>query len=270
MALLLTSAEAADHLGVGVSAVKRWADAGELPCVRTAGGHRRFAIAELADFRGRQAHPGRADAWARWLAALADPSGPYAVMALLFEARAATSSWPEVLTLVGRLLVEMGERWTRGELTVADEHVASATLTRALAVIAETIPVGRTAPRCVLASAEGDDHTFGLALAEICLRDAGWMPRWIGAPTTTAHLVEHLRHADVRMVALSASSRSSDRRALARQARRVAAACRASGATLVLGGAGPWPETVSGGVRLHTWDEFAAVTRSRASGLVTS
>jgi excisionase family DNA binding protein len=261
---LLTSAEAAVRLGVGVSAVKRWADTGDLACVRTAGGHRRFTVLALETFRARRAPDGGSDRWAPWLAALTAPAGPHAVLALLYDARAAVASWSSVMTLVGELLVDIGDRWARGQLTVADEHLATASLRRALATVADAIPVGPTAPQCLLASAEGDDHTLGLALAEVCLREAGWAPRWIGAPTRTTHVIEHVRRGDIRMVALSASSRSRDGRALARQADRVGQACRAAGAALVLGGAGRWPDSPSVGVRLHTWEEFAEVTRAQS------
>jgi len=39
---LITTRAAASLLGVGTTSIKRWADEGTLPCVRTAGGHRRF------------------------------------------------------------------------------------------------------------------------------------------------------------------------------------------------------------------------------------
>jgi molybdopterin-binding protein len=40
--------EAADRLGVSVDTVRRWADAGELEAVRTAGGQREVADADVA------------------------------------------------------------------------------------------------------------------------------------------------------------------------------------------------------------------------------
>jgi excisionase family DNA binding protein len=43
----LTTGEAADHLGVHPSTIRRWADRGDLPTMVTPGGHRRFALADL-------------------------------------------------------------------------------------------------------------------------------------------------------------------------------------------------------------------------------
>jgi excisionase family DNA binding protein len=42
--------EAADLLGVHFTTLRRWADAGQVPCIRTPGGRRRFNRAELAAF----------------------------------------------------------------------------------------------------------------------------------------------------------------------------------------------------------------------------
>jgi len=42
--------QAADFLGVHFTTLRRWVDAGKVPCIRTPGGRRRFRHAELADF----------------------------------------------------------------------------------------------------------------------------------------------------------------------------------------------------------------------------
>ena len=47
---LLSNVEVGRLAGVGPTAVKRWADQGLLPCVRTAGGHRRFRRDEVEKF----------------------------------------------------------------------------------------------------------------------------------------------------------------------------------------------------------------------------
>ncbi|MGZ3440760.1 MAG: helix-turn-helix domain-containing protein, partial [Polyangia bacterium] len=48
---LLSSAEVAELLGVSPASIKRWADAGILPCVKTAGQHRRFRREVVDRFR---------------------------------------------------------------------------------------------------------------------------------------------------------------------------------------------------------------------------
>jgi len=57
----LTTSEAAAMLGVSVPTIRMWADSGRVPCHRTAGGHRRFEVEELADWlRSADAPPPRA------------------------------------------------------------------------------------------------------------------------------------------------------------------------------------------------------------------
>lgn len=46
----LTTSEAAQHLGVSLSTVRRWSDAGHLVGYRTPGGQRRFSIEQLDSF----------------------------------------------------------------------------------------------------------------------------------------------------------------------------------------------------------------------------
>ena len=43
----LSSTEASELLGVHQTTLRRWTDAGEIPCFRTPGGHRRFKAADL-------------------------------------------------------------------------------------------------------------------------------------------------------------------------------------------------------------------------------
>jgi excisionase family DNA binding protein len=46
----LTTSEAARHLGVSLSTIRRWSDLGYLRGYRTPGGQRRFSIAQLDEF----------------------------------------------------------------------------------------------------------------------------------------------------------------------------------------------------------------------------
>src|SRR5512132_4054639 len=46
----LELSEAAHFLGVHFTTLRRWADAGQVPCIRTPGGRRRFALSDLQQF----------------------------------------------------------------------------------------------------------------------------------------------------------------------------------------------------------------------------
>ena len=56
----LTLTQAADRLDVHPTTLRRWADNGDLPVMRTPGGHRRFAASEVKRFAERR-HTRRAD-----------------------------------------------------------------------------------------------------------------------------------------------------------------------------------------------------------------
>ena len=46
----LSTSEAARHLGVSLSTIRRWSDSGHLRGYRTPGGQRRFTIEQLDEF----------------------------------------------------------------------------------------------------------------------------------------------------------------------------------------------------------------------------
>jgi excisionase family DNA binding protein len=46
----LTASQAARHLGVSISTLRRWSDAGHVQVYRTPGGQRRFSVEQLDAF----------------------------------------------------------------------------------------------------------------------------------------------------------------------------------------------------------------------------
>jgi cobalamin-dependent methionine synthase I len=242
--------------------------------VRTAGGHRRFDPVELARFlRARggaaatadAADGADADAVAAWVERLVAGDRPE-VDAALLGARARRGAWHLVADELGPVLEEIGRRWERGEISVADEHVASECLTRALARVGDAMPLPRGGPRGLLACVEGDDHALGLALAELCLREAGWQPVWLGRRTPTAEIVRIVGSGGAGgadLVALSASESAADADLLAGVARLVGSACEARGIPLVLGGRGAWPAEPGAARRISSFSDFHAFVASQ-------
>lgn len=272
----LSTADAAEILGVGPTSVKRWADLGLLRCVRTAGNHRRFMPDEVERFArslqaghiGLHAAPSaprvEPDAnvmqWTDRLLAL----GPIALHEALWVERRTLGSWWSVADLIGAALAELGERWLCGEIGVIDEHLASERLARALARCGESITPPPHAPTAVLAAAAGEEHTLGLALAEVVLREAGYAVDWIGRHTPGEQLAAHLQRRPPAIVALSASKCLQDPAALRVAALPVARACQAMGTRLILGGAGRWPADLPSAQRVHSFTALHALLMSAA------
>ncbi len=243
---LLTTVAVGRLAGVGPTAVKRWADQGRLACIKTAGGHRRFERREVQRFLDALHGPTSGS-----LVDLLLQTDGLGVEARLLTERSRLGSWLGVAEMLGGVLEELGERWREGRVTVVQEHVASERLARALARIAEGLPLPPGAPRCMLACAEGDRHSLGLSLVEVALREAGWATPWAGPDTPTGDLARVASAGEVEMIAVSASSATSDAARLAAQAEAIAAACRSAGVDLVLGGSGPWPEPPPHGARFR-------------------
>lgn len=257
MAALLTTTEAAEVAAVAPSTIKRWADRGILPFSRTAGGHRRFerfAVERLLREQPVSVSSGDPVATA-WVRCLVD-GRRHEIDGRLLDARGRLGSWWRVADELAVALVEIGKQWDCGCLTVAEEHVASDALARALARVGDALPIRLDGPKCVLACAGEDEHTLGLSLAELCLRELGWTPLWLGRRTPIAELVRLASGGKVSMVALSASVLLSDEQALQAVTDEVGAICKERGVALLLGGAGAWPAQPSFGVRVTSFAAF--------------
>lgn len=89
-------------------------------------------------------------------------------------------------------LHDLGERWARGDATVAQEHFASNLVRGRLMALARSWDLG-AGPRAVLACAEGELHDLPLVCFGLALRARGWRISYLGADTPVASLVEAAR-----------------------------------------------------------------------------
>lgn len=113
-------------------------------------------------------------------------------------------SFLEVLTPA---LVEIGERWASGSVTVAQEHLASSTVGAALQKLLSDrrSDVHGTA---VLACAPGERHEIGLMMLAVTLRSEGWQVAYLGADTPCGDALELAESLDASAVCFSAASRA--------------------------------------------------------------
>jgi DNA-binding transcriptional MerR regulator len=79
-------------------------------------------------------------------------------------------------------LRELGDRWERGEASVAQEHFASIVIRGRLLALARGWDRG-TGPRALLACTPGEQHELGLLVFGLALRQHGWCITYLGADT---------------------------------------------------------------------------------------
>lgn len=109
------------------------------------------------------------------------------------------------------LLAEIGEGWSRGELTPAHEHMASTVVRRVLEWVIRSAETGTDAPLLVLTTPSGELHELGALLAATVAALEGWRIRYLGPNLPAADLAHAVQQADARAVAVSAvHSRAQD------------------------------------------------------------
>jgi DNA-binding transcriptional MerR regulator len=108
-----------------------------------------------------------------------------------------------VRSVVVPALREIGDRWGRGEVTVAQEHFASNALRARLLGLARGWGLG-VGPSVVLACVPGEQHDLPLVVLGLALRERGWRVTFLGADTPTDGLGEVMERVRAVGVVLSA------------------------------------------------------------------
>lgn len=264
---VLSTRQVAQLLGVGEATVKRWADAGEIECFRTPGGHRKFRLRDVTVFvQTRHYHAsgplpanlpdveaGPAAIALLQKAALA--GNVEACVALLAALRLRGSALEELFDdVVLPALVCIGDRWAKGDISVAEEHVASQTVVDAIAraqPLAEPPgePVRPDRGVAVIAAVAGELHDIGARMAACLLRARGFEVLAPLAQTPARDLAELMQRARAALTVIT-STTPGDTAAVAEQVALCHEVVRHTGGRLVVGGAGMAGVELPEGVKL--------------------
>jgi len=206
--VLLSTQEVAALLNVTETTIKRWADEGNIPCTKTLGGHRKFAMKDIVAFAERNAYP---------LTGTAPPpmtdrqfeqlefavhTRNFSKISEVFFQIAQQGDREGLLTLLLYLskhhisiatiadevvkpaLMKVGAMWAEGKMEISREHLASQAVTEALVRLAPELhrkPSNGLVAAC--ACAEGEFHEIGLRNLAFALETEGWKVHYIGANT---------------------------------------------------------------------------------------
>jgi excisionase family DNA binding protein len=225
---VLSTRQVATLLGVGEATVKRWADAGEIECFRTPGGHRKFRLKDVTTFvherrfqaagpmpdgvpqEASQPGPG-AVAYFQASALRGDSPALVAQLSLL---RLRGTELPDLFDqVVSPALHRIGDAWANQQLTIAEEHVAAQTVIDAIAraqPLAEPPgePVRPDRGVAVVAAVSGELHDIAARMSACLLRARGFEVLAPLAQTPARDLADLVLRARAVLVVLSSTVQS--------------------------------------------------------------
>lgn len=226
MTASLNIAALTKRTGVPPDTIRKWEQRyGVLHPERTTGGQRRYSeldvarvewlkarleegyrIGEAAALLGEGAHVAQTPAELRTAFTEAASASDVRALATVVDQTLALGPIDEAFERVlAPALVEIGDRWARGELTVAQEHLASSTVRAGLQRL---LADARASVHgiVVLACAPGEHHEIGLLMLAVLLRADGWQVAYLGPDTPIDDAVSLARDLEASVLGFSATS----------------------------------------------------------------
>jgi methanogenic corrinoid protein MtbC1 len=223
----LNIAALTQRTGVPSDTIRKWEQRyGVLHPTRTAGGQRRYSELDVArvEWLKERIHEGYRIGEAAALLGAGDlvarnveelrngiveatiANDLEALGRLVDQALALSTLDESFLQVLTPALVEVGERWASGAVSVAQEHLASSTVRAALQTLLsdQRADVRGTA---VLACAPGERHEIGLLMLAVMLRSDGWQVAYLGADTPCGDAVALADELNATALCFSATSK---------------------------------------------------------------
>lgn len=257
MKQLLSPKEVGQAIGVSESSLKRWIDEGAIPAARTAGGHRRIAIADAVHFirtsnlpvirpevfglsevaaaRGRLGT--QIDIHQPLLEALKQGDGPR-VRGLVLSRYLAGDSLADLCDgPIATAMHTLGELWRHEATGIFIEHRASDLCVQVMHQL-RTLqpPTGDKAVVAIGGSPAGDPYTLPSLMAATVLASEGWHEMNLGAQTPLDTLALAARESKATLVWLSISVATDPPESLVKPIQQLAAQLARQQISLVVGG----------------------------------
>ena len=245
--------QAAKALGVSESSLKRWCDQGLITAVRTAGGHRKLAIAEILRFLkqsgqqiqspeilglppiGNQAELSLNRAGPRLVRALLDGNEQVSRQ-LVFDLFLGKHSLSVIFDdVIAAAFHDIGREWECHTAEVYQERRACEIVQRILYEIRRALPEPDGMFPAIGGTIEGDEYALPTTMVELILREAGFTAASMGTNVPFHSIAAAVRDTYPKLVWLSVSHIDSES-AFIEGLAKIHTACCEVGAALAIGG----------------------------------
>lgn len=99
---------------------------------------------------------------------------------MLAQAALSTEPTEFLKTIVGPILVEIGDRWERGELRIAHEHACSAVMRGLLFSLLRLYPTSKATRRVVVTTPANEEHELGALMVAMLASMHEWSVLYLG------------------------------------------------------------------------------------------
>jgi MerR family transcriptional regulator, light-induced transcriptional regulator len=106
-------------------------------------------------------------------------------------------------SVVKPAMYRIGDLWEKNQITVADEHLATASLKYFLASMFTPYEVSERHPKGLLFCIEGEQHSLGLELTNEIFKEQHWNTRYLGANVPVKDAVTFVQAWKPQAVAIS-------------------------------------------------------------------
>jgi DNA-binding transcriptional MerR regulator/methylmalonyl-CoA mutase cobalamin-binding subunit len=162
-------------------------------------------LAKLVATSGGQARqgPARGQTYVDRALDAAVNSDPNGVEETLTSAIALLPANEVVHTVISPLVREVGERWHRGELSIAQEHMVSDIVRRLVISVARGYLRADSAPCLVLATLSGERHELGILMCSWLAATRRYQTHYLGADCPPEEIARFAIEVDARAVLIS-------------------------------------------------------------------
>ncbi|MBU0597408.1 cobalamin-dependent protein [Patescibacteria group bacterium] len=203
-----TPPQLAPLFGVNVSTIKRWINQGFLKSEVTPGGHRRINREQLLQFTKKypkyakksyvlhrlkkQEYCPEPDCWKKYYGYLLKNNTDAAVQLIDKLYLSGTPILKILKIVITPTLRHMGKEWSKGNITVYEEHRISFHIRSHLLKLDQYIPDKSSlkSPAAILACAPGEYHELPLQLVALIFKQNGWRTFILGVNINITELIK--------------------------------------------------------------------------------
>jgi MerR family transcriptional regulator, light-induced transcriptional regulator len=222
----LTTKEVARLCRVSDATVKRWEESGLILSERTNGGHRRFRADEICRFQSSQnlglkvshgdesvlsatarRRENKSHSTCSLFQALIAGREDEAANLLLSKHLKGESLAQIFDMLLAPAMRKIGELWYIGEISVAQEHIATRAAMSAMYKLRSVLPVTKERKGFIMCCGiEGDFHELSPYLVQIIFEHLGWEVVNFGANTPLYSICDEILHHSPETICISATT----------------------------------------------------------------